>query len=245
MKCPHCLVEFYVGSRTTQNWGLEESDTRARVIHASRDVDGHWWIEKVVCPSCRRCTLRLISSQHRTDHVTPVPMGVEHSVLIRPRAPSRPPIPPEVPYEFRDDYLEACLVLVDSPKASAALSRRCLQLILRERAAVKNPNDLAKAIQEVVDDPTVPSGVSDCLDLVRNIGNFAAHPNKSQSTGEIVPVEDGEAEWCLEAIEVLFDFYFVQPAKLDERGTAFNQKLNEAGKPPMPATTATSLKPDG
>ena len=33
---------------------------------------------------------------------------------------------------------EACLVLPDSPKASVALSRRCLQHILREAAKVKH-----------------------------------------------------------------------------------------------------------
>ena len=59
---------------------------------------------------------------------------------------------------------------------------------------MKYPNDLFKAIQEVVDDPAVPSDVSETLDMVRNIGNFSVHPNKSLSTGEIVAVEPGEAE---------------------------------------------------
>jgi hypothetical protein len=43
------------------------------------------------------------------------------------------PAPIEVPKEFADDYNEACLILEDSPKSSAALSRRCLQHILREK----------------------------------------------------------------------------------------------------------------
>ena len=129
--------------------------------------------------------------------------------------------------------MEACLVLADSPKASAALSRRCLQHILREKAKVKIPNDLGKAIAEVVADPGVPTDISMSLDAVRNIGNFSAHPNKSMNTGEIVAVEPGEAEWCLEVIEILFDFYFVRPADIERRTIALNQKLTETGKPPM------------
>ena len=140
----------------------------------------------------------------------------------------------EVPPEFAGDYLEACLVIADSPKASAALSRRCLQHILREKARVKHPNDLAEAIQEVIDDPAVPSDVSATLDMVRNIGNFSVHPNKSLNTGEIVDVEPMEAEWCLDTIEILFDFYFVRPADIEKRRQAVNEKLAEMGKPQMP-----------
>ena len=162
------------------------------------------------------------------------PNGKWQKMMVYPRGTNRPPVPVEVPEEFTEDYREACLVLADSPKASAALSRRCLQHILREKARVKNSGDLAKAIQEVLDDPAVPSDVSTTLDMVRNIGNFSAHPNKSLRTGEIVDVEPMEAEWCLDTIEVLFDFYFVRPADIERRKRAVNEKLDETGKPQMP-----------
>ena len=110
----------------------------------------------------------------------------------------------------------------------------CLQHILREKAGVKNMNDLAKAIQEVLDNPAIPSDVSTTLDMVRNIGNFSAHPNKSLRTGEIVDVEPMEAEWCLDTIEILFDFYFVRPTDIETRKRAVNEKLAETGKPQMP-----------
>jgi len=131
-----------------------------------------------------------------------------------------------------DDYTEACLVFPDSAKASAALSRRCLQHILREAAKVK-PGDLSSEIQQVLDSGKLPSHVAEAIDAVRNTGNFAAHPMKSQSTGEIVPVEAGEAEWNLDVSEALFDFYFVQPGLLKKKKDALNAKLQEAGKPPM------------
>ena len=40
-------------------------------------------------------------------------------------------------------------------------------------------------------------------------------------------------EWLLDTLEALFDFYFVAPAHLEARQNALDQKLQEAGKPPM------------
>ena len=210
-----------------------------RITLIDSDVDGYWWLEKISCPACKRLILTLVKSDDyaaNTAHSGKIPDGIEHAVLIYPKGTNRSPVPPEVPDDFTDDYREACLVIADSPKASAALSRRCLQHILREKAGVKQPNDLAKAIQEVVDDPATPSIISATLDMVRNIGNFSAHPNKSTRTGEIMDVEPMEAEWCLDTIEVLFDFYFVRPAGIERRIQTVNEKLAEIGKPQMPVT---------
>ena len=46
-------------------------------------------------------------------------------------------------------------------------------------------------------------------------------------------VEPGEAEWNLDVLEALFDFYFVQPSILQAKLAALNAKLKEAGKPPV------------
>jgi hypothetical protein len=144
----------------------------------------------------------------------------------------RPAPPPYVPRELAEDYTEACLVLPDSPKASAALSRRCLQHLLREVAKVK-PADLSTEIQQVLDSGKLPTQLSEAIDAIRQVGNFAAHPIKTKSTGEIVPVETEEAEWNLDVLEQLFDFYFVQPAVLKKKKADLNAKLTAAGKPPM------------
>ena len=93
--------------------------------------------------------------------------------------------------------------------------------------------DLCKQIQEVIDNGKLPSYLIECIDAVRNIGNFAAHPLKDKSTGEILPVEVGEAEWNLDVLEQLFDFYYVQPAVIQKKKQALNQKLQAAGKPLM------------
>jgi hypothetical protein len=143
------------------------------------------------------------------------------------------PVVPEVPDPYRQDFLEACRVLADSAKASAALSRRNLQAILRDKAVTRS-KDLADQIEEVINSGKIPSHIQEGLHAVRNIGNFASHEIKSKVTGAIVEVEPGEAEWNLDVLESLFDFYFVQPAISAKRKAELNKKLKEAGKPEIP-----------
>jgi uncharacterized protein DUF4145 len=91
---------------------------------------------------------------------------------------------------------------------------------------------LSKEIDQVLR-TGIPSHLLRAIDAVRQIGNFAAHPMKSTNTGEIMDVEPGEAEWLLDVLESVFDFYYVQPAELDKKRNALNAKLQEAGKPAM------------
>ena len=79
----------------------------------------------------------------------------------------------------------------------------------------------------------LPSYLAEAIDAVRVTGNFAAHPIKSRSTGEIVDVEPGEADANLDVLEGLFDFYYVAPARQKARRDALNSKLGDAGKPPL------------
>jgi hypothetical protein len=150
--------------------------------------------------------------------------------IIFPKAVPPRRVAPEVPDPFKTDFLEASIVFQDSPKASAALSRRCLQNVLRDVAKVK-PMDLSREIDQVL--PNLPTALAESIDAIRNVGNFAAHPIKSTNTGEIILVEPGEAEWLLDVLESVFDFYFVQPAILKHKRAQLNKKLDEANKPPL------------
>jgi hypothetical protein len=158
--------------------------------------------------------------------------AIHSQYQVVPDGVARAPLPPEVTGATAADYLEACNVLTKSSKASAALSRRCLQTLLREKANVK-PSDLYAEIEEVIKSGKLPSHLSEMLHAVRVIGNFAAHPLKSTNTGEIIEVESGEAESNLDTLELLFDFYFVQPARAAAKKALLNQKLTEAGKEPL------------
>ena len=187
------------------------------------DCEARFGFRTTVCPECRKLICAL--SQADQDGV------YKRQTIVYPKASTRP-VPVDVEEKFASDFREACLVITDSEKASAALSRRCLQNLLREKAGTKAGN-LANQIQEVLDSGKLPSHLGEAIDAVRAIGNFAAHPIKSTNTGEVIDVEPGEAEWNLETLEGLFDFYCVQPARLAQKRDALNKKLKAAGKPSL------------
>ena len=211
MKCPHCLVSFHDAWGYWMNQDGQDYYT---------DCKWSFRFKSTVCPACKQLICKLVrdGDGRRQESSTVYPKG------------STRPVPVEVEKEFANDFREACLVIGDSEKASAALSRRCLQNLLREKAKTKK-RDLAEQIQEVLDSGKLPSHLATTIDTVRAVGNFAAHPIKSQHTGEVICVEPGEAEWLLETLEDLFDFYCVQPAKSEKKRDELNEKLKEAGKP--------------
>ncbi len=141
-------------------------------------------------------------------------------------------VEPEVPESYRREFQEAYSVLQISPRASAAMSRRLLQTILREEFGIKKRN-LADEIDAFLSTPGIPSYLSQEIDAIRNVGNFASHPIKNTQTGEIVEVEPGEAEWLIDVLDALFDFVFIQPVKMEKRRVQLNEKLTAAGKPSM------------
>ncbi len=211
MKCPHCLVTIHT------TWDRTP---------IGPDKDFGWLVERSTCPNCQKFIIKLLC-------IPPNASGpVVKEWQVYPKGISRSALSGVIPDASALDYNEACLVLADSPKASAALSRRCLQMLLREVGKVK-PSDLSKEIDEVLASGKLPSQLEAAIDAIRNVGNFAAHPIKSTNTGEIVDVEVGEAEWLLDVLEGLFDFYFVQPDLLRQKKEALNKKLTDAGKPPM------------
>jgi hypothetical protein len=93
------------------------------------------------------------------------------------------------------------------------------------------PSTLYDEIQEVIDSDEAPSWLSENLNTVRVAGNFAAHPIKSTNTGEVVEVEPGEAEFLLEVLDGVFDFYFVQPERARKQREALQKKLDETRRP--------------
>jgi hypothetical protein len=220
--CPHCHTgmisvgakgSLYVGTRAHYNgamshfaiWNREPSTITVRFSN---------------CPLCQRA---IVSAAVRDDA-----KQVAHEFPIWPRAVERR-VEPEVPSHIAGDYSEAAAVLALSPKASAALSRRCLQAVLREAGTKKK--DLADQIEEVL--PLLPHDIAQNVDLIRTTGNFAAHPIKSNQTGMIVAVEPHEAEFNLDVLDDLFEYYYVRPARAAAKRAAHEAKLKGAGKPPL------------
>jgi hypothetical protein len=220
-RCPHCQIVIFAEIATAI---------------LGEDVDGTWCVARAKCPNCQRFILELQRGRPAFN-VRNEPDGlsaIAESWVIHPMAPDRP-VADEVPATMREDFQEACRVLPASPKASAALSRRCLQNLLRTKAGVE-PSDLSNEIQQVLDSGTLLGDLATTIDAIRNYGNFGAHPIRTADAGVIIDVERGEADWTLEILEDLFEFYYVRPVRQQARREALNKKLADGGKPPMKGT---------
>ncbi|EMN3469577.1 DUF4145 domain-containing protein [Klebsiella pneumoniae] len=92
-----------------------------------------------------------------------------------------------------------------SPKASATLSRRCLQGMIRDAWNVK-PARLVDEIKAV--EGQIESNVWKAIDAVRNIGNIGAHMENDINV--IVDVDPDEAEMLIGLLELLIQEWYVE-----------------------------------
>ncbi|NJP06467.1 MAG: DUF4145 domain-containing protein [Chloroflexaceae bacterium] len=222
MKCPACAYHINLVLAESRTWQNRDVRTSGLGYHLGY---GH-------CPSCDQLIVLLRRGPCQLDQDGETFLtDIQTEEVIYPWSVQRP-VAPEVPDIYRQDFGEACAVVTLSPKASAALSRRMLQQILRDVFRIK-PTNLADAIEVFVKRKDIPSHLAQAVDAVRNIGNFAAHPLKDSNTGAVVDVEPGEAEWLLDVIEALFDVAFVQPARMEAQKQQLNRKLQSLGKPVM------------
>ncbi|MEG2433959.1 MAG: DUF4145 domain-containing protein [Acinetobacter sp.] len=113
--------------------------------------------------------------------------------------------PDYVPKPILDDYKEAVLIKTLSPKASATLSRRCLQGMIRHAWDVK-PARLVDEIKEI--EGQIESSVWKAIDAVRNIGNIGAHMENDINI--IVDVDPDEAEMLIGLLELLIQEWYVE-----------------------------------
>jgi hypothetical protein len=219
-KCPYCNVSVRFEPHHVASFEAKfEPETEGMEVHV------------YTCPECIQLIIILFTGVTVYDFsgdAKPAEFTKHAEHTIWPLYATRP-IPADVPADIAADYLEAASVLNLSLKASAALSRRCLQSILRGQGY--SQHDLSKQINAAL--PNLPSYIAGDVDAIRNIGNFAAHPGKDTNTGALIDVEPGEAEWNLDVLDQLFDFYYVQPARRQAKVAALNTKLQAAGKPPM------------
>lgn len=203
-KCPHCQFSVYFSSIAQTI--TAESGGDSVTVYSSQ------------CPRCRRP----IVMAEITAEGAPLYRMVHPFNVVR-------TVPKEVPKQVKEDFVEAAAVLPISEKASAALSRRCLQSLLNDKGY--KGKDLNEQIEKALED--LPERIGANLDAIRNTGNFAAHPLKYQSTGLVVDVEPEEADWNLDVLEELFEYFYVQPKRAEEKRKKLEAKLKKLGKPPL------------
>jgi len=229
MKCPHCATAIHP-KFINQRLDVSEERQKDCVVYYH------------VCPECREYLIYCTFIDRGGSYtVYKDPSSEEGVIMIFPRSKKPKPLPKnDVPDDYIKDYEEAYAVLTDSPKTSAALSRRLLQKLLRNKGNVRQ-GDLFDEIEQVINSHQLPQYLVDSIHNIRNTGNFAAHP-RSTPTGEIIDVEPLEAEANLDVLELLFDWYFIQPAMGQRMKNAINQKLSSLR---TPFTKTSSSQPSG
>ncbi|MCD6327062.1 DUF4145 domain-containing protein [bacterium] len=212
MKCPHCGTDIVM----FENWGEKG---RLQLVCNPGPLPVHHDLRSGTCPKCKGFILELTIGTKDSSE--------KH--VIWPRHYYREPCPTEVPEEVAADYNEACAVIDISPTAAAALARRCMQLILVNEAGAPEGKNLKKQIEVVVNDQNAPEHVKSDLDDLREIGNFSAHANEDIS-GQVMRAEPDEAEWTLQTLRTLFEYYYVGPAQSKARRAALKVKLTKKAK---------------
>ncbi len=201
MRCPYCAGTLQPDLQTQ------------RQIH---EKSGIWKVFSAVCPACDRAMILLTATSATRDfsHI-----DIQASL----KEVHRQALPPEVTEPYATDYDEACFVLADSPRASAALSRSCLQLLLRTKAKIES-GGLSGEIAQVLASKSLPPELASALAGVVDVCNLHGNRLKNTHPGLIQESAAGEAEYLLDVLEDLFDFYFVKPARLKSRAEAHKEE---------------------
>ncbi len=196
--CPHCKTKTTVNK---DDHSITESNLYIKNADGTKSLDVIW----IVCPNTECNKLSLYASLYEFKFI---PSIWQRGDLIR-RWTLLPDTkanvyPDYIPFAIRQDYEEAYTILDLSPKASATLSRRCLQGMIRDFWSVKKGRlvDEINAIEDKVDPLTWKS-----IDAVRKVGNIGAHMEKDINL--IIDVEPKEAQLLIQLIELLFEEWYI------------------------------------
>ena len=196
-------------------------------------IDGILFIdtEMITCPNpeCKRYSLKITlnngflrsGNRHHGNEI----LG-EWQLIPQSMAQT---IPDFVPQVIIDDYNEACLICNLSPKASATLSRRCLQGIIRDVFKISKRR-LIDEINEIKDKIDVPTWKA--INGIRKIGNIGAHMEKEIDL--IIDVDENEAEILIKLIEILIHQWYIVPHDRDKmlsRVVEISENKEELRKP--------------
>lgn len=199
-KCPFCNQ-----NATVKGDNIHESSTTLTIDNFEGDRTVYSTF--IVCPNedCNKYTLSIFLFESKYNYNI---SRREDGLLLKrwdliPQSNAKV-FPAYVPKPIVDDYNEACSILNLSPKASATLSRRCLQGMIRDYFGVRKAKlvDEINAIQDKMDSLTWKS-----IDSVRKIGNIGAHMEKDIDL--IIDVDPKEAEILLQLIEQLIEDWYI------------------------------------
>jgi hypothetical protein len=147
------------------------------------------------CPHCEKYSIIVNGKGSQTEAILS---------YVQPKSFAKQ-FPEYIPQLIRDDYTEACAIVNLSPKASATLSRRCLQGMIRDFWKIEKAT-LFEEIKEL--QKNIPVAQWKVIDGVRRIGNIGAHMEKDINL--IVDIEPDEAQKLIKLIESLINDWYIQ-----------------------------------
>ena len=220
VECPYCGIASEVSTLIRRSF-LSMSFTREINFHGD-SIECQ--VLRCANANCGQSSLWISYSNDK---------GAKHKVRLVPKS-SAKSFPKYIPEGLREDYEESCLILGDSPKASAALARRCLQGMIHDFWKVKK-NNLYKEI-EAIKTKVEPSTYKALIGL-KDTGNKAVHPDK------ISDISEGDAQRLVHMIEFLFEKWYVAK-HTDKELISSVSKLarNKPGKDPTNNTHPNHLK---
>ena len=238
-ECPHCGRSQVVNSDN-----YNEIEHHFYLPH-TREGDRYIRVAFVTCasPSCKRLTFVVNIHKSLYSHQKGrVVLQQLHSWRLIPE-PAGIPQPDYIPKQIRENYYQACRILELSPLASATLSRRCLQGMIRDFCGIRKDN-LSAAIKEPPPDGVMADTV-DAIDAVRAMGNIGAHMEGDVDL--IVEVDPNEAQTLTNLIELLLSEWYVQRHERAARiaaVVAVNDGKQKDRKPPSDVAAATVVEED-
>lgn len=215
-ECPHCGRAQVVTDRNSH------THLARLLVGKTRHGDMALTYTAYGCanPECQELTLFVGLVKGRAKEYSFAKTEVLDRVRLRPFGAARP-LPDCVPAPLREDYREACLILELSPKSAATLARRILQGMIRDFCGIRKGRliDEIKELRRRVDAGDAPKGVThdsvDAIDSVREIGNIGAHMEKDINL--VVDVDPDEARLLIELVETLFEDWYVERQRRQER----------------------------
>lgn len=146
------------------------------------------------CPNCDQFTIMANGIGGNVNDI---------NMYMRPKSLAKQ-FPNYIPDAIRQDYEEACAIATLSPKASATLSRRCLQGMIRDFWGIKEKN-LYEEISALKNQ--IPADLWFSIDALRQLGNIGAHMEKD--TNVIVDIDPDEADSLIQLIELLMKEWYI------------------------------------
>ena len=130
------------------------------------------------------------------------------------------------------DFGEAAAILDISHRMSAVLARRILADVLEKYAGLDDYG-LTKRIERFVNDTNRPAQLRLNLHHLREIADFSAH---TQMDDQLTPLDvtQEEAEWTLDVVERLFDYFIVGPERDKNLREGMDAKIGKANRKPIP-----------